>query len=125
MSRRRQSWGSVRRLPSGRFQARYRVDGVMQGAPRTFATRRETDAFLAEVRTAIERGTWVDPDAGSVPLREYAARWLEDRVQLRVRTREQYESLLRLHVLPALGDLELVQITPVVVRSWHAGSATA
>ena len=120
MSRRRQPWGSVRRLPSGRFQVRYRVDGAVHAAPRTFATKREADSFLAEVRTTIDRGTWTDPDAGSITLRAYAARWLEDRVQLRVRTREHYEGLLRLHILPALGDLELVQVTPAVVRSWHA-----
>lgn len=120
MSRKRQPWGSVRALPSGRFQARYRVDGVVHTAPRTFETKREADAFLAEARTAVERGSWVDPNAGRVTLRVYATRWLVDRVQLRPRTRELYEGLLRLHILPALGDLELVQLTPTAIRSWHA-----
>ena len=54
MSRKRQPWGSVRKLPSGRFQARYRVDGVMRSAPTTFATKREADAFLAGTRAAVE-----------------------------------------------------------------------
>jgi integrase len=120
VSRKRQPWGSVRALPSGRFQARYRVDGVVHTAPRTFETKREADAFLAEARTAIDRGSWVNPNAGRVTLRIYATRWLVDRVQLRPRSRELYEGLLRLHILPALGDLELVQLTPAAIRTWHA-----
>jgi hypothetical protein len=47
---RRSTWGSVRRMPSGRFQARYRVAGVVHLAPPTFRTKREAQAFLAKAR---------------------------------------------------------------------------
>ncbi|MFO7591494.1 MAG: site-specific integrase [Acidimicrobiia bacterium] len=120
MSRKRQPWGSVRALPSGRFQARYRVDGAVRAAPRTFATKREADAFLAETRGALDRGSWIDPNAGKVSLRDYATRWLIERTQLRPRTRELYEGLLRLHILPGLGDTELVKLTPTAIRTWHS-----
>jgi integrase len=110
----------VRKLPSGRFQARYRVESVLHAAPRTFATKREADAFLAETRVAIDRGSWVDSTAGSITLRAYSQRWLADRVQLRPRTREQYEGLLRLHVLPELGDASLVDLSPARIRTWYA-----
>ncbi|GMU79145.1 MAG: hypothetical protein AMXMBFR46_19380 [Acidimicrobiia bacterium] len=93
MSGRRQPWGSGRTLPTGRSQARDRGDGVVHAAPRTFATKREADAFLAEVRTTLERGTWVDPTAGKITLDEYAPRWLAERVQLPIRTRELSEGL--------------------------------
>ena len=125
MSRRRQPWGSVRRLPSGRFQVRYRVDGVTHAAPRTFATKRAADAFLAETRVAIDRGTWVDPVAGRITLRDYSSRWLAERVQLRPRSKELYEGLLRLHLLPVLGDHALVDLTPARVRAWHAAHLNA
>ena len=52
---RRSPWGSVRRLPSGRFQARYRVGSVDHLAPQTFSTARQAHAFLATTRSAIER----------------------------------------------------------------------
>jgi integrase len=120
VSPKRQSWGSVRKLPSGRYQARYRVDGVLHSAPTTFATKRDADAFLAEARTTLERGTWVNPAAGKITLQEYSSRWLAERVQLRIRTRELYEGLLRLHILPMLGSTLLVDVTPAVIRTWNA-----
>lgn len=121
----RASWGSVRKLPSGRYQARYRVDGKMVGAPRTFRTKRDAEAYLSTVRADMERGTWVDPGAGKVTLRVYATRWLEQRADLRPRTVELYEGELRLHILPVLGDRELARITPAQVRDWHAGMLKA
>jgi len=36
------------------------------------------------------------------------------------RTCELYESELRLHILPALGSIEVAKLTTSTVRSWHA-----
>jgi integrase len=107
-------------LPSGRYQARHRVDGVWRAAPTTFTTKRDAEAFLAASRADLERGTWVDPSAGRIQLRTYAQTWLEQRPNLRPRTREQYEILLRRHILPGLGDVELSKLSPSKVRTWHS-----
>ena len=123
--RTRASWGSVRKLPSGRYQARYRVDGKLVGAPSTFRTKRDAEAYLSTVRADMERGTWVNPAAGRVTLREYSTRWLEQRPDLRPRTVELYESELWLHILPVLGAVEVAKITPAKVRDWHAGMLRA
>lgn len=120
MTKAKASWGSVRKLPSGRYQARYRVDGKMAAAPTTFRTKRDAEAYLSTVRTDMERGTWVNPIAGKVTLREYSTKWLEQRPDLRPRTVELYEGELRLHILPVLGDLELAKLTPTKVRDWHS-----
>ncbi len=120
-STRSSGWGSTRRLASGRWQARYSVDGVRLAAPITFRTKGDAEAFLAAVRTDLERGTWVDPDRGRIALRDYAWRWLDQKVNLRPRTWEQYELNLRRHILPYLGDDELSSITTARVREWRAG----
>lgn len=117
---RRSPWGSVRRLPSGRYQCRYRVEGVQHTALETFRTRREADAHLAAIRADLQREAWVDPTAGRILLADYAQRWLEERPTLRPRTRELYECELRLHILPFLGTTEIGRVTTSRVRSWHA-----
>jgi hypothetical protein len=97
------------------------VDGKMVGAPTTFRTKRDAEAFLSTVRADMERGVWVDTRAGKITLRAYATRWLEQRPDLRPRTVELYEGELRIHILPGLGELELAKISPAKVRDWHSG----
>jgi len=123
--RSRSAWGSTRKLPSGRWQARYRVDGTWRPAPSTFRTKRDADAFLAATRADLERGSWLPPERGRITLRAYAAQWLEQKPDLRPRSREQYEIALRRHILPRLGERELSQISPSTVRSWHASLQAA
>lgn len=118
---RRSAWGSVRQLPSGRWQARYKAHGTWQTAPTTFRTKGLADSFLAATRTELDRGTWIDPASGEVVLSEYADQWLRDRPNLRPRTHDLYSGLLRLHVLPALGSTQLGDLTPARVRTWRAG----
>jgi integrase len=118
--RRRASWGSVRLLSSGRWQARYQIDGIRHRAPTTFRTRYGAEAFLAATRADLERGSWASPRRGRILLRDYARTWLDQKVNLRPRSREQYGINLRRHVLPLLGDLELVNLTTARVREWRA-----
>jgi len=124
MGRRRQ-FGSVRRLASGRWQARYPDDeGRLVPAATTFRTRNDAGRFLDQVRTDRDRGAWIDPRYGEITLAVYAQQWLRQRPDLRPRTRELYEGLLRLHVIPILGEVELAKLTTMRVRSWHAGLVT-
>lgn len=96
MSTKRRRFGRIRRLSSGRYQARYSLgDGQLRSAPDTFATLAAAEQFLAAVETEMLRGTWFDPDAGDIRLDVYAPRWLDERpVELQPRTLEIYTRLL-------------------------------
>lgn len=128
-SRTRSSFGSTRQLPSGKWQARYTApDGSTHTGPHTFDTRKNADAWLSSVRVELMRGTWIDPAAGSTTFGTYAADWITSR-QLAPRTRALYSDLLRRWIdaqLPAdrgpvtLGDVELGNVTPALIRRWHA-----
>ncbi|GAA1175763.1 tyrosine-type recombinase/integrase [Streptomyces rhizosphaericus] len=116
----RRRFGAVRKLPSGRFQARYPgPDGIMRPAPVTFETAGDADDWLAEKQTEVRRGDWQDPDAGAVNFEEYALQWVKER-GLSPTTDELYRRLLRLHILPAFGGWDLDEITPPRVRTWRA-----
>ena len=90
----RRHFGAIRKLPSGRWQAKYPAAGKLVPAPRTFLTKREAALWLSSVETDIARGRWVDPRAGTVRLAEYATVWLKGHVGIGPRTREIYESQL-------------------------------
>jgi integrase len=117
MSKRR--FGRVRKLPSGRFQARYPgPDGTDRPAPNTFATRSDADVWLTLKEAEIRRGEWLDPDAGEVPFGEYAARWIAEHV-LKPRTVELYGGLLKNHLTPTFGNVDLGDIHDGDVRRWR------
>jgi integrase len=122
MSGKRRRFGAVRKLPSGRFQARYLAgDGRIHHAPHTFRTRRDADQFLAVIEADLLRSTWFNPKSGAIRLDVYAPRWVIERpIELQPRTLEIYESLLRNHIYPAFGGTELRKITSAAVRTWHA-----
>ncbi|MFF8191742.1 tyrosine-type recombinase/integrase [Streptomyces bobili] len=116
---RRRRFGAIRRLPSGRYQARYPgPDGVMRPAPFTFETIADADDWLAEKQTEIRRGDWRDPEAGAVGFRAYADKWVEER-ELAPLTRDLYRYLLDKH-LTAFAELDLDEITAPRVREWRA-----
>ena len=124
MTRRRQ-FGTVRKLESGRWQARYHAaDGSRFPAPGTFATKAEAARWLASVETDQFRGTWVDPEAGKVVFAAYAEAWLAAKPRLSPRTREIYAAQLRLHILPSVStDVPLAPEVGLVLGglvSWLA-----
>jgi integrase len=118
----RRSFGSVRQLPSGRWQARYRdLAGKPHTASQTFATRPEAARFLAQVETDLARGEWTDPRAGRVSFAEWADRWQDTTTNLRPNTRALHGYLLRRFLLPAFADTALADLDLMAVRSWLAG----
>ncbi len=119
MSKRR-TFGRIRKLPSGRFQARFPTPGgELITADRTFQTRPEAARFLSEVETDQHRGTWVDHRLSRIRLRDYVSQWIKHR-KLRPSTVARYGWLLDRHILPRFGDLTLGEITAPAVRSWNA-----
>lgn len=124
-------FGTVRRLTSGRWQARYQLpDGTRLTAPSTFATKANALDWLAAKQADLARGHRFNATGGKVTLAEYATEWLAGRSRLAPRTREIYELQLRLHVLPsvtpdvpALGEQCLTDLTPELVRAWYAALA--
>jgi integrase len=114
-------FGRVRQLPSGRWQARYLgPDGVDRPADRTFERKADADRWLAKIEADILDGDWTDPELGDVELTVYARKWLGERPGLRPKTRQLYDGLLRLHVLPTLGRFSLVDLSPARIRSWRS-----
>jgi integrase len=112
-------FGNIRRLPSGRYQARYRgPDGRLHNAPHTFERKSEASRWLSFKDTEITQGEWISPELAMKKFREYAGEWMRDRV-LKVRTEELYRGLLRNHLLPTFGDLSMGDIEESTVRRWR------
>jgi integrase len=126
----RKSWGAIRRLPSGRFQASYiGPDGRRHNAPDTFKTKTEAGGWLAAQRTGIQDGTWQtkylrDLEVGSTNFKEYALQHISLQTNskgelLRESTKALYRRTLSKNLKPFL-DKDLESITKAQVDEWYA-----
>jgi hypothetical protein len=126
--KRRRPFGSIRRLPSGRIQARYVCPrcGAMHPAHVTFDTEGDADTWLSGVRAPTLRGSGTcvpcrqaaqeAAKAAEMPFSTYATRWLEDR-RLKPATRMLYAGFLE-DLLAVFGDQPLTAITRDMVEDW-------
>ncbi|MCQ4081317.1 tyrosine-type recombinase/integrase [Streptomyces sp. RB6PN25] len=118
---RRRRFGAVRQLKSGRWQARYRdpATGELQAAPYTFDTKTDADVWLTTTEAEIIRGTFRDPDAGKITVKEWGERWFQAASpHLKRRTVTLYAGLLRLWIYPRMGAYELSAVRPIHVKEW-------
>ena len=120
--KRARSFGTARRLPSGRWQVRYYDQaGIRHTAPRTFPSKADANRYLAQVEADLLRGAWTDPRLARITFGEWVERWWPTTADLRPGTRTFYDYLLRRLLLPAFEDTPLGRIDPMTVRSWLAG----
>lgn len=123
----RRRFGTVRRLPSGRYQARYTgPDLARHTAPRTFEASGDAHAWLRAEERMVELDVWVSPaaraaktegTAEALTVEQYAQAWLDER-DLRPKTRAEYRRFWALRVSPYLGHHRLTDLDSAAVRKW-------
>ncbi len=124
----RRAFGQVRRLPSGRYQARYQVDalGHVANAPTTFTTKAAAEAWLRREAVRLEGVAAGVPQPAAVGRSPDVRRVLSS-----VASGASIAGLDRA-VLPAVsrqarpcgaGFTAVGRDPPEVIRAWHAGLA--
>lgn len=93
---------SIAKRTDGQWRARYR-DAAGKEHARHFPRKVDAQRWLDETTAAVVTGQYVDPKAGKVTVRAYAASWQAAQVG-RDSTARITDNALRLHVLPRLGD---------------------
>ena len=121
MGKRGNGEGSIWRRKSGGWCAQYTVYTSEGRKRRTLygKTRQEVAAKLSKALADREGGLTFD--AGTMTVGEYLARWLSHSVRDTVsqKTYERYESIVRVHLSPALGRIKLKALTPDHVRGLY------
>ena len=122
MARSRRPWGSVRKLPSGRFQARFLDPDTrrMVTAPLTFASKGAADRWLNRKRAALDAGTAVDERAGSEPLSNWWPGYSRSLQTRKPSTKVNYSTAWRLRIEPRFGSMPVRRIKPSHVDDWIA-----
>ncbi|GDY28778.1 tyrosine-type recombinase/integrase [Gandjariella thermophila] len=108
--------GHIVQTPAGSWRANWREPSGRQRS-KTFKTKREARAFLAQVETAKTRGEYVSPHGGRTLFRDHADRWMKAR-RTEITTAARDASVMRTHVLPQWGDWPLAKIDELSVQTW-------
>jgi integrase len=120
--RRRRDFGTVRKLPSGYYQAFIRREGRTIKAPQTYRAKADALAWLNLQASDMARGTWADNSDPKLTVATLASKWQEAGVTKEALTRKRELSVLKKYVLPDLGDAKVTKLTQAqvqkVVDSW-------
>jgi len=111
--RRGRGEGSITKRADGRYMARLQVDGERRAVYGD--TREEAARGLRRLQEARDKALPV-PD-GRETVETFITDWLASEAnRLRPTTHTRYETLMRLHVIPTLGAVRLVKLTPHEVQ---------
>ncbi len=112
----RRRFGRIRKLPSGRWQARYPDrSGRDIAAPHTFATKGDAARWLVNTEAEMARGQRFDPSVARITLAEWTEKWLArpgKRANSVVRDRQALDVFM-----PSLGTRTLASISPMDVQA--------
>ena len=130
-TRRGRGEGSVTRRADGRWMARVDLgwqDGKRCRKTLYGRTKREVQDKLREMLHRTDQGLPLLPEQETVGA--FLHRWQEfKKGELRPRSYESYEHLVRAHLLPGLERVRLAKLTPLDVSAWfrrhHAQGAGA
>jgi integrase len=88
---------------------------------RTFKTKREATAFLADTQHEIKRGIHT-PSSKSITVAEAGEAWIAQAEAdgLERSTTSQYRRHLNLHIKPLIGDLKLAELSPHDIHRFRA-----
>jgi len=87
-------------------------------------TKKDAEKRLSELLHQLDTGTFMKPD--KTTLREYLERWLKDYVKPNLSPRgfERYESIVRVHIIPSLGNIPLTQVKPEHIQKHYSAIQT-
>jgi len=106
---------SIRQTKSSTWQVRYRDLNGREHA-RNFTRKTDASRFAHAAETDKARGDWLDPRLAKVTFEEWAEEWLTQLGHLKTKTRRSYETSLRCHVLPCLGDARVGNLDRSAIR---------
>jgi integrase len=87
---------------------------------KTFDTKREATAWLAETQVEVRQGVHT-PTSASITVAEAGEQWIEqaDADGLEASTVAQYRQHLNLHIMPFIGAVKLAELGPGTIKDFR------
>lgn len=82
--------------------------------------KKKAEAELVRLLRELQTGSYVEPHR--ITIAEYLDKWLEDYAKLNVspKTFERYASIVKKHLVPEFGSMQLVKLQPLHIQSAYS-----
>ncbi|MFH0801161.1 MAG: site-specific integrase [bacterium] len=121
MAKRGQNEGSIRKRIDGTWEARVTIGqnqktGKPKRLSRYFKTRKEAQDWISKTSHEKQTGAYIEPH--TVTVGEWLDRWLMDYMKphLKPTTWTGYETLIRRHLKPTIGDILLRELQAIELQ---------
>ena len=108
---------SIKKTADGKYQVRFR-DETKRQRSKTFARKKDAEAFEAKVVTEVKNGTWLDPVIAHVNLETIWEDFYELKQGKKKNTLTDYENIWRLHLAPRWGKVAVIRINQIEFDKW-------
>lgn len=117
--------GHIKRRSPGSWTLWYELPRTSDGKRRqktvtVHGSKRDAERELRKIEHGLDTGLYAE--STSITLQDYLGRWLEHaKTSVSARTYQGYESIARVHLVPALGRLRLVKLNPLDIEGFYQG----
>ena len=113
---------SIIRTPNGKgWRAFLKYRGHRDS--RTFRRKQDAQRWLTEQRSEIDRGTWLDPARGRIPVGDLVERWLAGR-DVEGSTKRNDRAVWKAYCAPRFDRVPVAYVSAPMVREWVANLST-
>jgi integrase len=115
--------GSIIKLKNGRYMGKIMIGRLPSGTPNRKTVYGDTQAEVLEkineIKYEYNHGLYIEPNR--IQLGEWLPIWLKTfkKKKLKARTYDTYESQINAHIIPALGNLALKDLTSFHIQNFY------
>ena len=117
--------GSIRKRGKGSWELTIDLGHDADGKRRrkfvnVKGSKAQAQQKLRELLTSLDKG--IPVSTSKISFGEWLSRWMAEYVvpKTRQKSQERYEGLIRKHIVPSLGDIELAKVTPSDIQALEA-----
>lgn len=89
---------------------------------RGFRTKKLAEAAEIAVKDSMNKGTYVKPS--KMTFGDYLQNWLDNRRDIKDRTKYYYKGLINLHIVPLIGQILLADLNALVIENFLSAIET-
>lgn len=113
--RRANGEGSIRKRDDGSWEGRI----LIEGKSRSIYGRSQTEVRkkLTEIRNDLDNDDYLEPNDTTV--KEWLEIWQDEYLEdVKQSTADRYKSCIRIHIIPALGDIRLLDLRASTIQKF-------